>query len=254
MPSARLEIPTELQRNSPNVLAIGVEETGAAILDRGNRLLGWSDLAGRDVLDVGCGVRFTQTILNRALPVGSYTGVDVDAPLISYLTEHVDDRRFAFRHWNVSNAMYNPKGEPLETRPRLPVPRRARYDVIWMYSVITHTAPRDAEALFALARRHVKRGGGMLFSAFVDEAVETFEDRVPERPLLNAYYGEAYLRRLVSRAAWRVDARYDGWQDGVTQNLFVCRPVSRLRAGLRRLEDCGRRIRTFGLQHMRLVS
>lgn len=222
-----LEIPSELQRNSPRVLALGVERTGSAIIARGNELLGLPDLSGRDVLDVGCGVRFTQTIVNLDLPIGSYTGVDVDEPVISYLQTHVRDDRFAFRRWNVRNAMYNPSGEELTRRTRLPVPRGKRFDVIWMYSVITHTYPRDAECLLRVLRRHVKRGGGLLFSAFLDDGVDGFEDRVKEHPLLNAFYDERLLRRIASRAGWRVETIYDGWTDAVTQNLLVCRPKAR---------------------------
>ncbi len=223
---ARIEIPSEYQRNSPNVVALGVENTGQAIIDRGNEMLGWPDLSGRDMLDVGCGVRFTQTILNRDLPVGSYTGVDVDEPLIGYLTSHVRDDRFSFHHWPVYNAMYNTAGEPLTVTTRLPLAQDRTFDVIWMYSVITHTYPRDAGCLFRILRRHVRRGGGLLFSAFVDDGVDGFEDRVTDRPLLNAYYAGKLLRRLVSKAGWRVESLYDGWADSVTQNLFLCRPKS----------------------------
>ena len=37
----------------------------------GNRL-GLESLCGSDVLDIGCGVRFTETIVNRGVAIGSY--------------------------------------------------------------------------------------------------------------------------------------------------------------------------------------
>ncbi len=36
--------------------------------------LGLRDLSESDVLDVGCGVRFTQAIINRDISINSYTG------------------------------------------------------------------------------------------------------------------------------------------------------------------------------------
>ena len=73
MKMTHIEIPSQFQRNSPNVLALGVENTGSTLINRGNELLGCSDLSGKDVLDIGCGSRFTQTIINRDLPIKSYT-------------------------------------------------------------------------------------------------------------------------------------------------------------------------------------
>jgi len=223
-----IDIPAQFQRNSAKVLALGLEKTGCLLLDRANALLGWPDLAGKDLLDVGCGVRFTQTIINRGLAIGSYTGVEIDAPLVQYLSENVADSRFAFHHWNVHNAMYNPGGEKLTPATRPPFARTQRFDAIWLYSVLTHTCPQDTACLLRILRRHVKRDGALLFSAFVDDAVETFEDRLKDQPLMNAFYGEKYLRRLAQDAGWHVQTRFDGWTDIAMQTLFVCRPRVRL--------------------------
>jgi hypothetical protein len=61
----RLSIPTALQRNAPDVMAHGVENTGESLLQRLAQRIGRPDLAGLDLLDIGCGVRFTQTLINR---------------------------------------------------------------------------------------------------------------------------------------------------------------------------------------------
>lgn len=224
---ARIEIPLQFHRNSQNVLALGVENTGAAIIRRGNELLGRPDLSGLDVLDIGCGVRFTQTIINLDLPVGSYTGIDIDEPLIRYLADNVSDARFSFHRWNAHNAMYNPAGEKLGRKSELPFSPKCKFDVIWMYSVITHNCPEDTEYLLHMARKCVRADGGLLFSAFVDNAIETFEDKVKDHPLLNAYYNEGFLRKIAARAGWRVESIYDKWADSVSQDLFLCRPRRR---------------------------
>jgi len=224
----QIEIPPQFQRNSAKVLALGLEKTGCLLLDRANALLGWPDLADKDLLDVGCGVRFTQTIINRAVAIGSYTGVEIDASLVRYLSDHVADDRFAFHHWDVRNAMYNPGGEKLTTATRPPFLRGRRFDAIWLYSVLTHTAPQDSASLLRILRRHVKPGGALLFSAFVDDTIDTFEDRLKDQPLMHAFYSEKFLRRLAHAAGWRVETRFDGWTDVVMQTLFVCRPRVRL--------------------------
>jgi len=224
MKMTHIEIPSQFQRNSPNVLALGVENTGSTLINRGNELLGCSDLSGKDVLDIGCGSRFTQTIINRDLPIKSYTGIDINELLISYLINNVRDSRFSFHYWHIYNAMYNTTGQKLTKRTRLPLPQDKKFDVIWMYSVITHTYPSDTECLLHILRRYIKKGGGLLFSAFIDDNIDTFEDRIKDQPLLKAYYNERFLKQIISKTGWQVKSLYDKWADAVTQNLFLCRP------------------------------
>jgi SAM-dependent methyltransferase len=225
MKATHIEIPTQFHRNSPNVLALGVENTGSTLINCGNELLGCSDLSGKDVLDIGCGARFTQTIINRELPIRSYAGIDIYEPLISWLSNNVQDSRFSFHYWHIYNAMYNTMGDKLTERARLPLPQDRKFDVIWMYSVITHTYPEDTECLLHILRRYIRQGGGLLFSAFIDNNIGAFEDRIKDQPLLNAYYNEGFLRQLVSRTGWQVESLYDKWADAVSQNLFLCRPL-----------------------------
>ena len=77
-----VNVPDRLQRNAPDVLAGGVEQTGESLLSGLARRLGRANLAGLDLLDIGCGVRFTQTLINRDLPFASYTGVEVSRPIV----------------------------------------------------------------------------------------------------------------------------------------------------------------------------
>ena len=48
------------------------------------RLCGHEDLGELSVLDVGCGVKFSQVLMNDGLPVGRYVGVDVYRPMIYF--------------------------------------------------------------------------------------------------------------------------------------------------------------------------
>jgi SAM-dependent methyltransferase len=218
-------IPEELHRNAPEVHASGPENTGAILIDLVAESLGLHDLGASDVLDVGCGVRFTQAVLNRGIPIQSYTGVDVHRPLIEYLQREVDDPRFAFAHWDAQNALYNPAGTKITPESCLPV--EGTFDVLWLFSVFTHLEPSDADALLAILRRHVRPGGALFFSAFLDQegTVSSFEDRLPAYPLSCACYSERYLRELVVANGWSVSRVSPPSPEHFIQHYLVCRPT-----------------------------
>jgi SAM-dependent methyltransferase len=220
-----LVIPEELHRNAPEVHAVGPENTGSILIDLVVESLGLGDLGASDVLDVGCGVRFTQAILNRGIPIRSYTGVDVHRPLIEYLRREVDDPRFSFAHWDAKNAMYHPAGTKINRDSRLPV--EGTFDVLWLFSVFTHLEPSDADALLTILRRHVRPGGALFFSAFLDQdgTIDEFEDRLPAYPLSRACYSERYLRALVEANGWSISSLSPPSPERFIQHHLVCRPA-----------------------------
>jgi len=226
MKMTHIEIPREFDRNAPSVQALGVENTGLTLIKYVIDLLGYTDLSNKDVLDVGCGVRFTQTIINCDIPIKSYTGIDINEPLISYLTNNVRDTRFSFHYWPIYNQMYNVNGEKLSKSAKLPLQQVKKFDVIWMFSVITHNDPKDTECLLFILSKYIKKDGFLLFSAFIDNNIDTFEDRIKEQPLLNAYYNENFLRQIISRTGWQVKSAHDKNPDKAIMNHFVCVPKS----------------------------
>jgi SAM-dependent methyltransferase len=221
----RLHVPDELQRNNKLVAALGHEATGHAVLALIAQRAGLPSLANTDILDVGCGVRFTQAIVNRDVPVKSYTGVDVEPRVIDFLTREVAarDPRFRYAHWNVRNAKYRPDGVPLDETSTLPV--TGLFDLIVLYSVFTHLAESDARAMLAVLRRSIRPGGTLFFTASVHDAVERFEDGDPEHPLLLARFGRRFFRSLVEGAGWAIEAEYERDPSVPVQQHFVCRPA-----------------------------
>jgi SAM-dependent methyltransferase len=219
-----LTIPEELHRNAPDVHAQGPENTGSTLIQLVVQRLGLKDLSQSDVLDVGCGVRFTQAIINRDIPIKSYTGVDVHRPLIEYLRREVDDPRFSFAHWDAENAKYNPTGVKITPESNLPV--KDTFDVIWLFSVFTHLDPPDANALLAILRRYVRPAGALFFSAFLDNTIESFAAKIPERPLDHPCYSERYLRELAAKNGWRVLSVNDPQQ--FIQHYLICRPARQM--------------------------
>jgi SAM-dependent methyltransferase len=214
-----LIIPDELHRNAPEVHALGPEHTGSTLIQLALRRIGLDGLSDCDVLDVGCGVRFTQAIINRDIPIKSYTGIDVYLPLIEYLSREVDDPRFSYAHWPVENGRYNPGGVKMTPEANLPI--EGTFDVIWLFSVFTHLDPADADSLLAILRRYIRPAGVLFFSAFLDNSVDDFEAKIPEQPLDYPCYSEKYMRHLATKNGWIVSS-INGPEEFIQHHL-VCR-------------------------------
>lgn len=223
MKMTHINVPDEYNRNAPKIKEIGIEETGSRLIKLVCDRVGFSDLSQKDVLDIGCGVRFTQAIINCNLSIKSYTGIDVDKPLINYLTTNVNDSRFTFYHWNAHNDMFNKSGEILTKKTNLPLPKK-KYDLIWLFSVFTHLNPKDAEILLYILRKYIKNCGYLFFSAFIDNNIESFEDRVKEYPLLKSYYNEKHMKKILTKTKWQVISQHEKDENNYIQHHFVCSP------------------------------
>src|ERR1044071_8910080 len=145
---SRIEVPKEFNRNDPAGAAIPPEETGAELIALAAHCAFRPNVAGADILDVGCGVRFTQTLINRGIPFKSYTGIEVNRPIVEFLKREVEakDPRFRYAHWDVRNQMYNQQGE-VELSSLKVLPVEGTFDLIWLFSVFTHLNMEDARAM-----------------------------------------------------------------------------------------------------------
>lgn len=221
---ARLVVPERFNRNSSTVTALMTpEESGVWLLERLKQRLAIRSLARTHLLDFGCGVRFTQAIVNCNVPIGSYTGVDCFADMIDFLRSEAPGRRFSYHVFDAFHPMYNPTGFPLTPATSLPVPRRD-FDLVTMYSVITHQSPQDSESIFTILRRYVAPGGRLFFTCFLDPQVSTFEDRSPERNGGRCVYGPDYLKSLVERCGWSVVSKEPS-EGPLIGDSFLLKPV-----------------------------
>ena len=256
-----LAVPEELQRGLHETREEWLESARLAV-ELLCRTLGREDLAEVELLDVGCGTKIVKTLLDEALPIGRYVGVDVDPALIEWLRANVADPRFEFHHLSAHNERYNPNGQDLASFELLPVGPR-QFDLICLFSVFTHLAPHDYVAMLRLLRRHAKPDGTLLFSLFVDdtkpaspkeaEEVEKrlasedprvrqraeaaiaramarrdqpgygFVDEIPESPLKVARYERDYALELVGGTGWEVVALHP--PERFIQHYIVCHPV-----------------------------
>src|SRR6266849_7220979 len=71
--------------NSSEISKFSPEVTGRLLLKSMCARLGWPSLAGKRLLDFGCGVRFSRTIFNLEMEIGLYYGIDTNAAPIAWL-------------------------------------------------------------------------------------------------------------------------------------------------------------------------
>ena len=237
----RLIVPRKLQR-SLRQDETEAERSALALLPVLARALGRQDLDGVHVLDIGCGVKFTQALVNHRLPVGSYTGIDVSAPVVDFLRSSVDDPRFSFHHVDFHNARYNPGGVKMTPGTILPV-GRTDFDVICGFSLVTHLAPDDTESILAITARYAHERTRLVFTAFLDVHTEAghglvdqysralggdistgepYRDYVAGDVLRAALYSEDHLRTLIGRSPWELVSIQD--PTPYAQHLLTLRP------------------------------
>jgi SAM-dependent methyltransferase len=236
MSQAKLHVPQRLRRGAELREEASIDEA-AWLIEHMCQHLGLEDLATSDVLDFGCGVKFTQALINRELPVRRYVGVDVNSEVIDYLSANVVDPRFDFHRLNAHNELYNPEGEPLSEDMTLPIPSES-FDVICLFSVFTHLAPHDYRAMLRLLRRFARPSALLFYTLFINEptpaghglidflarraseagvdrpttedqgtpGVPDFVDMNPRDPLRWAVYSPTYALELIEGTGWHVES------------------------------------------------
>jgi SAM-dependent methyltransferase len=221
----RLEIPAHLHRNSPTVAVDGYEETGSYLIAVATERLGLGTLAHSEVLDIGCGVRFAQAIVNRRIAIKSYTGIEVHRPIVDFMSENLEpfDPRFKFVHWDVGHDLFSSESSrALKDEPSLPVD--STFDVVWLFSVFTHLDLADARAMLRIIRRVIRPAGGLLFTAFIDPDLDGFEGRSRGHPLEKVYFGRRTMEGLIEETGWHLRAFHSGGARPFVQPCFVCSP------------------------------
>jgi SAM-dependent methyltransferase len=218
-----LDVPVRLNRNSPKVTALmPPEESGRWLLERMRQRIGFDTYADKKLLDFGCGVRFSQAIINTRFKIGGYVGVDNCRELIEFLRGNVQDRRFAYHFLDARHPLYHPTGQALTSSTVLPVD--SDFDVAAMFSVITHQDPTDARHIFTILRRHVKGGGHLFFTCFLDDGIDTFEDRSADQNGGMCFYNRSFLVSLVTDCGWSMVSSAPG-EGPLIGDSFVLRPA-----------------------------
>lgn len=225
-----LIVPQDMNRNAKSVQDMGdPADTGAMLISYMCERIGIDDLGGLDILDLGCGTRFSEAILNRDLPVGSYTGIEVKQNIVDFLHDNVDDSRFAYFQFDIKNLCYNPKGialsEGLGDEISAALDHK-RFDIACMFSVITHQQPDEAHAIFRLLAPHIRPGGHLFFSAFIHEGEPDHKELKPQRPGMQSSFSAVHMAQMLADTGWSVVSRADPAPEGLPiMWSYLCAPV-----------------------------
>ena len=203
MSEVKLPIPLKFRRGS-------LRENEAKSLDSAIKLLDWvskeKSIQGARILDFGCGVKISQALFQLDSPQQLYFGLDVYEEMVQYLKDALSDYpNYAFESVNFWNEMYNQDGEVMTRDSILPV-GDGKFDILMMFSVITHMNPKDSDAVLGILRRYAARDSKLFFWAFADEAQsEDFIDYDPRRPLLRAKYRRSFLESIIADTGWKIE-------------------------------------------------
>jgi len=190
--------------DAPNVANFAPEISGNLLLKRLCARLESPGLAGKQPLDFGCRVCFARTIINHAIDIGLYAGVDVNEECIAWLQSNVDRPNMSFYHFDKMNSVYRSNGK---SRDAIVAPKtiaHGRYDAACMFSVITHQAPDDAKVIVLLPREAVRAGGQLYFTAFLDQPITEYGERVPDQPSAQCVHSPSLLCGLAESQGWKV--------------------------------------------------
>ena len=137
--------------------------------DEVTRIVGDHDLAGSDVLDIGCGTGGAAVVLVRSHGAASVTGVDVQAEQVDRATQ------LAAQH-GLSDRVAHRRVEPGPLAFA-----EASFDAVFSKDSVIHV--RDKQAIYAEAHRLLRPGGRLLVGdwlrgdgADLDDAVAAFVD------------------------------------------------------------------------------
>lgn len=161
----------------------------------------WSNL---NILDYGCGVKFTQALLQHNIKVQNYVGMDVFKEMIQYLNGNVKRQNFHYYSVPFRNERYNKSGTEFFSNIGLPGNFKT-YDLIILQSVFTHFNPNDFLTLLHVLKKYTTKDTRMVFTCFIDNNMEhDYLDTVPDKPLLKAFYKESFIRSMLEESNWKV--------------------------------------------------
>lgn len=224
-PAAKQYDFSSLNVNAKSIAEVGTEKTGLALLKLISEELEISDWSSARFLDVGCGVRFTQTMLNNGIDIGHYCGVDIMQSIIELLNAEVDLPNYEFHHWDVYNNLYNKPGTEMADFKALPG-NTQDLQFGCLISVFTHLNKDDSNSLLRILRASMPKGAKILFSAFIEDDFEgDFIEVFPENPSRTVKHKEASFTSLIEQNGWKITKFSKKRPECYINDYFVCEAV-----------------------------
>lgn len=216
---------SKLSVNAKNIDEIGTEKTGLRLLDLIQKELNISDWSQASILDIGCGVRFTQTMLNNDIKIGRYCGIDIKEDIIEALQKSVAVENYEFHYWHVYNNLYNKTGQKLSEIKLLPADV-SEYQYSCLISVFTHLNGPDSNDMLRILRASMNTGSKMLFSIFIDnEMDEDFVEVFPQNPSRTVKHRYDAFEKMLDNNGWKVNSYSKARPDYYINNYFVVEAI-----------------------------
>jgi SAM-dependent methyltransferase len=202
------------------------------------------------VLDVGCGVGPLALGLLPHLTAGRYDGFDVHPEAVAWCQRAITPRhpRFRFRHADLFNTAYNPRGTGRAAEHRFPYDDET-FDFAFLGSVCTHLLGAELSHYLGEVARVLRPGGKCVISFYLLDAgslagidagtsflpfthpAGVAGSRVvdPHVPELAVAHPEALVRGLYAASGLVIEEpiRRGRWWDGVAHQQDVITAVKR---------------------------
>ncbi|MEM8570122.1 MAG: class I SAM-dependent methyltransferase [Pseudomonadota bacterium] len=220
--AVKLSVPRKFRRGVKSHDETASVQSGLKLLDL---IEGIKPIEGTKLLDMGCGVKIAQALVERGSPQALYVGLDVYREMIEFMQRVLKGNdRYVFQAVEFHNEKYNSGGTKMADISGLPIAFQ-RFDLLTMFSVVTHLTPEDTRDMLLKLRQYAADDSALVFSTFVDpDQEEDFLDLVPEKPLFKASYRKAFLEDIIARTDWKIE-RYGPAINGVIMDYYVCSPA-----------------------------
>ena len=179
------------------------------------RLIKHCGLSSSDrVLDIGCGAgRPALGLLAVVGAVRGYEGIDVDRYAIDWCQHWItpDHPAFRFTHLDIQNDRYNRAGRVhLNDQFRFDFPDGC-FDVICLYSVITHMRAADTQVYLRELRRLLAPQGAVFLTAYLERDVPDvsinptgYRDQT-DQPLHRVRLSRDFFERLLADSGLAIE-------------------------------------------------
>lgn len=163
-----------------------------------------TNLQNKKILDWGCGSGFFIYDAGGEVDAKNYTGVDTDLWGLKRLKGTWKDATVI--HYNKYNQQYNNQGEQ---NPEWCLDKTDKFDVIFSYSVFTHTSFKEFEYIFNRHKEHLNEGG-IILHTFIDlYNVTDVQYSIPNNKLDKYLRGEYFPANELYRYDDIVKKEYD---------------------------------------------
>ena len=180
------------------------------------------------LLDIGCGQGRLPIGLLRTLGHINYIGLDVDKYSIRWCNKYLNSKKefYKFIHLDLYNERYNKDGAKFDNSYRFDI-TDSSIDLIYLYSVFSHTSEEDMKIYLNEFSRILKKKGNIFFTTFVEENVPDFTVNPEDYylgirgPLHVVRYNKEYLFSIIDDLGFNISKFDHGNEANGQSGLYL---------------------------------